>query len=101
MLMGLTLLYKHPEVKPALLTHFEPWFALDRRSIGAISTADLTTGELKSFTPVMQIRSLILKGKDMQTGSNGFALAQPKQLQEMRFFTSIPILLFISDLKYR
>jgi hypothetical protein len=49
----------------------------------------------------MQIRSLILKGKDMQTGSNGFALAQPKQLQEMRFFTSIPILLFISDLKYR
>jgi acyl-homoserine lactone acylase PvdQ len=30
----------------------------------------------------------------MQTGSNGFALAPAKQLQEMRFFTSIPILLF-------
>jgi hypothetical protein len=26
----------------------------------------------------------------MQTGSNGFALAPAKQLQEMRFFTSIP-----------
>jgi acyl-homoserine lactone acylase PvdQ len=25
-------LYKHPEVKPALLTHFEPWFlCFDRR----------------------------------------------------------------------
>jgi hypothetical protein len=45
-------LYKHPEVKPALLTHFEPWFPLlwTDGSIGAISTADLTTGELKSFT---------------------------------------------------
>jgi hypothetical protein len=28
MLMGLTFTFKHPEVKPALLTHFEPWFPL-------------------------------------------------------------------------
>jgi hypothetical protein len=101
MLMGLTFTFKHPEVKPALLTHFEPWFPLlwTDGSIGAISTADLTTGELKSFTGNEDRISYIEK-KDMQTGSNGFFL-QPKQLQEMRFFTSIPILLFISDLKYR
>jgi hypothetical protein len=25
---GIYYLYKHPEVQPALLTHFEPWFPL-------------------------------------------------------------------------
>jgi acyl-homoserine lactone acylase PvdQ len=25
---GINFTYKHPEVKPALLTHFEPWFPL-------------------------------------------------------------------------
>jgi hypothetical protein len=70
-------------------------------SIGAISTADLTTGELKSFTPVMPIRSLILREKRYKRVLMVLLWLQPKQLQEMRFFTSIPILLFISDLKYR
>jgi hypothetical protein len=62
-------LYKHPEVKPALLT-FEPWFPLlwTDGSIGAISTADLTTGELKSFTPVMPIRFLIEREKECTNG---------------------------------
>jgi hypothetical protein len=66
-------LYKHPEVKPALLT-FEPWFPLlwTDGSIGAISTADLTTGELKSFSPVMPIRFLIEREKECTNGINGF-----------------------------
>jgi hypothetical protein len=60
-------------------------------SIGAISTADLTTGELKSFTLEMKIGYPILKGeKDMQTVLMVLLWLQPKQLQEMRFFTSIP-----------
>ena len=74
-------LYKHPEVKPALLTHFEPWFPLlwTDGSIGAISTADLTTGELKSFYSGNADKvSYIEREKDMQTGSNGFALAPAK-----------------------
>ncbi|WP_339920449.1 penicillin acylase family protein [uncultured Flavobacterium sp.] len=74
-------LYKHPEVKPALLTHFEPWFPLlwTDGSIGAISTADLTTGELKSFYSGNGDKvSYIEREKDMQTGSNGFALAPAK-----------------------
>jgi acyl-homoserine-lactone acylase len=74
-------LYKHPEVKPALLTHFEPWFPLlwTDGSIGAISTADLTTGELKSFYSGNTDKiSYIEREKDMQTGSNGFALAPAK-----------------------
>ncbi|WP_016988447.1 penicillin acylase family protein [Flavobacterium sp. ACAM 123] len=74
-------LYQHPEVKPALLTHFEPWFPLlwTDGSIGAISTADLTTGELKSFYSGNADKvSYIEREKDMQTGSNGFALAPAK-----------------------
>lgn len=44
-------LYKHPEVKPKLLQHFEPWYPLlwTDGSIGAISTGGLTTAELKTF----------------------------------------------------
>ena len=44
-------LHNHPEVKPKLLTHFEPWYPLlwTDGSIGAISTADLSTAELQLF----------------------------------------------------
>jgi len=37
-------LYKHPEVKPLMLIHFEPWFPLlwTDGSIGSISTTDFT-----------------------------------------------------------
>ena len=74
-------LYKNPKVKPLMLTHFEPWFPLlwTDGSIGAISTADLTTQELKDFygKPDDKI-AFVAKEKDMQTGSNGFALAPNK-----------------------
>ncbi|WP_414656007.1 penicillin acylase family protein, partial [Flavobacterium sp.] len=41
-------LHNHPEVKPLIITHFEPWYPLlwTDGSIGAINTADLTDAEL-------------------------------------------------------
>ena len=73
-------LHKHPEIKPLMLTHFEPWFPLlwTDGSIGAISTADLTNGELKSFYGSEDKFAYVEKVKDMQTGSNGFAIAPSK-----------------------
>lgn len=71
-------LYKNPQVKPALLHRFKPWYALlwTDGSIGAINTADLTIGELKKFytgdyTPTAYVPII----KDQQSGSNGFAFA--------------------------
>lgn len=71
-------LYKNPQVKPALLHRFKPWYALlwTDGSIGAINTADLTLGELKKFytndfTPTAYVPVI----KDQQSGSNGFAFA--------------------------
>ena len=80
-------LYKHPKVKPALLTHFEPWFQLlwTDGSIGAINTADITTQDLKNlFSPekrdtLSAIKNNIpdetLAQEEILTGSNGFAFA--------------------------
>ena len=69
-------LYKHPEVRPLMLTRFKPWYPLlwTDGSIGAINTADISTAELKNFysgdkTVAMATR----KDPDQQTGSNGFA----------------------------
>ncbi|WP_396171583.1 penicillin acylase family protein, partial [Flavobacterium sp.] len=64
-------LYKHPEVKPLIITHFEPWFPLlwTDGSIGAISTADLTNTELKAFYGSDDKFAYVEKVKDMQTGS--------------------------------
>jgi acyl-homoserine-lactone acylase len=73
-------LHKHPEVKPLMLSHFEPWFPLlwTDGSIGAISTADLTTTELRAFYGSDDKFAYVEKIKDMQTGSNGFAIAPSK-----------------------
>lgn len=73
-------LHTHPETKPVLLTRFEPWFPLlwTDGSIGAISTADVTTHDLKSFYggEVPSVGYLPEeKGveEEVLTGSNGFA----------------------------
>lgn len=74
-------LHNHPEVKPALLTHFEPWFPLlwTDGSIGAISTGGLSTGELKAFYSGNTDKvAYIEREKNVQTGSNGFAIAPSK-----------------------
>ena len=46
-------LYKHPGIKPAILKHFEPWFALMRTngSISATQTAELTLEDMKNLYP--------------------------------------------------
>ncbi len=76
-------LYKHPEVKPALLNRFQPWYALlwTDGSIGAIDIADVTVNELKSFysNAEQPTASLINKEYDaLPGGSNGFAIAPSK-----------------------
>lgn len=71
-------LYKNPQVKPALLTKFKPWypFLWTDGSIGAISTGNLTVAELKKFytndhTPTGRVPLI----RDQHSGSNGFAFA--------------------------
>jgi len=82
-------LHKHPEVKPALLTRFQPWYPLlwTDGSIGAISTADISNDEIKKFYSGSQLEGLskskmsnasAVLGDYQQTGSNGFAIAPSK-----------------------
>jgi len=97
-------LYKHPQTKPLLLKHFEPWYPLlwTDGSIGAISTAglterdvkslygsDLTVASLQDWVPAQQETSFnsneisrqeprndgYLNEDEKLTGSNGFAFA--------------------------
>jgi len=71
-------LVKNPQVKPALLTRFKPWYALlwTDGSIGAINTANLTIAELKKFyTGDHKPTAYVPVLKDQQSGSNGFAFA--------------------------
>ncbi|RFS17966.1 penicillin acylase family protein [Emticicia sp. C21] len=74
-------LYKHPEVKPAMITRFKPWYTLlwTDGSIGAISTADATISELKNFYSGDKVTYVDEpKDPENQTGSNGFAIAPSK-----------------------
>jgi acyl-homoserine lactone acylase PvdQ len=74
-------LYKHSEVKPALLTRFEPWYPLlwTDGSIGAINTADIGTADLRTMYDqgniVYNDTRTEMKDKEMLTGSNGFAFS--------------------------
>jgi acyl-homoserine lactone acylase PvdQ len=71
-------LYKNPQVKPAMLTRFKPWYPLlwTDGSIGAINTADLTTRDLRELYGDQSTTFIPnLKPVDHQTGSNGFAIA--------------------------
>jgi acyl-homoserine lactone acylase PvdQ len=71
-------LQKHPEVKPRLITHFEPWFPLlwTDGSIGAISTGDVTEQETALFYGLSaKVASATYQNPDEKlTGSNGFAV---------------------------
>lgn len=71
-------LQKHPEIKPRLITHFEPWFPLlwTDGSIGAISTGDVTEQETALFYGLpAQVASVKYQNPDEKlTGSNGFAV---------------------------
>lgn len=75
-------LYKNPAVKPALLTHFEPWYPLlwTDGSIGAISTGGITEDEVKNFYTGSRTSSTYKPAaiEEVSTGSNGFAIAPKK-----------------------
>ncbi len=74
-------LHKNPQVKPALLHRFKPWYPLlwTDGSIGAISTADLNIAELKNFYSGSATAAVPeAKDPEYQTGSNGFAFAPSK-----------------------
>lgn len=75
-------LYKHPEVKPALLNRFQPWYPLlwTDGSIGAISTGDVTENEVKNFYLGASAPSIAKVNffEEQVTGSNGFAIAPSK-----------------------
>ena len=71
-------LFTHPDVKPVLLNRFKPWFPLlwTDGSIGAISTADITTNEVKNFYLDGNASAYVEpKDPENQTGSNGFAFS--------------------------
>lgn len=71
-------LYKNPQIKPALLTRFKPWYPLlwTDGSIGAISTADLSVADLKNFYGNPETSAVEPpRDPEYQTGSNGFAFA--------------------------
>ncbi|HEX4878056.1 MAG TPA: penicillin acylase family protein [Chitinophagaceae bacterium] len=83
-------LYKHPEVKPALLHRFQPWYPYlwTDGSIGAINTANLNATDLKNLYSTGEATATTVfrhSGpgigepesfpEENQTGSNGFAFS--------------------------
>jgi acyl-homoserine-lactone acylase len=72
-------LYSHPEVKPKLLTHFEPWMALafSEGSIGGdIESIDLKQLEqLYGKAPQVALADLGKGFDEEPKGSNGFAIS--------------------------
>jgi len=77
-------LYKHPDVHPALLNYFKPWYPLlwTDGSIGAINTAGVSVKELQQFYSPQDSSMTIneMTGQENETeekltGSNGFAFS--------------------------
>jgi len=78
-------LYKHPEVKPAVFHHFEPWYALmfTDGSVSATQTGGINIKETQNFysngpeslgdVSISHTSENIIV--ERETGSNGFALA--------------------------
>lgn len=78
-------LYSHPEVKPAVLTRFEPWFTLLRTngSISATQNGGINTIDMRELYPVTTNRSSFIEKRDPfneinPSGSNGFAVSPKK-----------------------
>lgn len=75
-------IFKHPNLKPALLTRFQPWFPMlwTDGSIGAIDIADVSVNELRNFySGEAATAAIISKEVDpLPGGSNGFAIAPKK-----------------------
>ena len=77
-------LYKHPDVKPRALMHFEPWMALSftEGSIGG-DIERVNVGQLAAFYGDSTARPPRLSGdglSDEPTGSNGIAVGRSRTL---------------------
>lgn len=73
-------LYKHPEVKPMVFHHFEPWYALmfTDGSVSATVTGGINLNETREFYGGGAEKLGAIDRpwiNDRETGSNGFALA--------------------------
>lgn len=72
-------LYKHPDTKPALLSHFEPWYPLlwTDGSIGAINTADVEVSDIKHMYDQEDFAQTKKNTQtdEALTGTNGFAIS--------------------------
>jgi acyl-homoserine-lactone acylase len=73
-------LYKHPEVKPAVFHHFEPWYALmfTDGSVSATVTGGINLNETRDFYGSGGEKlGAVYKPEiiEREVGSNGFALA--------------------------
>jgi acyl-homoserine-lactone acylase len=81
-------LYKHPDVKPAVLKYFEPWFALLRTngSISATQNGGITVSDMKNLYPAGNATAYLDKHihfyDEDPTGSNGFAVAPSKTVSK-------------------
>ena len=85
-------LYKHPEVKPAALNYFKPWYSLMRTngSISATNTGGATVQETKNFytnnnsavDETSSVKQLGIEDYQNVMGSNGFAIAPSKTLSK-------------------
>lgn len=82
-------LYKHPEVKPQVFKHFEPWYALmfTDGSVAATETGGIYPNETGLFYNGAGEKLGALSSKsspiydmvnERETGSNGFAIAPSK-----------------------
>src|SRR5688572_18185227 len=74
-------LYAHPDVKPALLTRFQPWYPLlwTDGSIGAINTAGISVRDVKNlYASNKAPATSAVTDEEPVTGSNGFAIAPSK-----------------------
>lgn len=73
-------LYKHPEVKPLVFHHFEPWYALmfTDGSVSATVTGGINLNETREFYGggAEKLGAIYRpQTDDRETGSNGFALS--------------------------
>jgi len=76
-------LYKHPEVKPAVFQHFEPWYALmfTDGSVSATVTGGIKMSETQHFYGgSTEVTGAVYNPGigEKETGSNGFAIAPSK-----------------------
>ncbi len=77
-------LYKHPEVKPAVLTRFKPWYALmfTDGSVGATITGGATVRDVERFysakEPLIGYKAAPNDDQFREIGSNGFAISPSK-----------------------